>query len=180
VRGLTEGQINPLPVADRLPGVLLTDEVVQDLCGALDDVLTPIVLTLDCLPAYFDPITTPKDMITWLADWMGLRLDPRQSLAQQRHLLRKTAKLLRWRGTVRGLRDAVEFATGVVPEIIEPGGTEWSERPDTPLPGTGSNEVIVRLRVADTRRISVRRLTEVVAAVTPAHIRYSVEVVEAA
>jgi phage tail-like protein len=157
--------------------VLLTDEVVQEFCGALDDTLTPIVLTLDCLPAYFDPITTPQDMLGWLADWMGLTLDPRQSVAQQRHLLRKTAKLLRWRGTVRGLRDAVAFATGVVPEIIETGGTEWSERPDTALPGRAGNDVTVRLRVADPRSISVRRLKEVVAAVTPAHIRYSVEVV---
>lgn len=177
MRGLTTTLLNPLPVGDRLPGVLLTDEVVQQFCAALDDVLTPVVLTLDCLPAYFDPLTTPEDMVEWLADWMGVTLDQRQSMSQQRHLLRKTAKLLRWRGTVRGLRDAVAFATGIEPEIIESGGTEWSERPGTDLPGSVGNEVTVRLRVAELRSVNVRRLRQIVASVVPAHIRYTVEVV---
>jgi phage tail-like protein len=180
MRALTPELVNPLPVGERLPGVLLTDEVVRQFCAAMDDVLTPVVLTLDCLPAYFDPLTTPHDMVEWLADWLGVVLDPRQSIAQQRHLLRKTAKLLRWRGTVRGLRDAVVFATGVVPEIIETGATEWSERPGTELPGRPGNEVIVRLRVDDPRSISVRRLRQTVAAVIPAHIRYEVDIVAAA
>jgi phage tail-like protein len=173
------GQLNPLPVRDRLPGVLLTDEVVQQFCSALDDVLTPVVLTLDCLPAYLDPDTTPQDVVAWLAEWMGVVLDSRQSIAQQRQLLRRTAQLLRWRGTVRGIREAVEFAIGIEPEIVETGGAEWSANPGTALPGSEGNDVLVRVRTDDTSRGTARRIEAAVAAVTPAHIRYAVEVVGA-
>jgi phage tail-like protein len=174
------GHLNPLPVGDRLPGVFDNDAVVQDFCAGLDEVLAPIVLTLDCLPAYLDPVTTPADMIGWLADWLGVNLDPRQSVAQQRHLLRKTAKLLQWRGTAKGLRDVVEFIVGVRPEIIETGGSQWSETPGTPLPGQPGDRVVVRLVVADPTQVDARRVGEIVAAITPAHIRYVIEIVTAA
>jgi phage tail-like protein len=177
MRGLMPDHLNPLPVGDRLPGVLLVDDVVQQFCSALDDVLAPVVLTLDSLPAYLDPDTTPQDVVAWLADWLGIVLDPRQSVAEQRDLLRRTAKLLRWRGTVRGLREAVEFVTGVAPEIIETGGAEWSDHAGMALPGRAGNEVIVRVRLDDPRRATVRRIEKAVAAVTPAHLRYVVEVV---
>jgi phage tail-like protein len=178
-RGLMPDHPNPLPVRDRLPGVLSADLVTQQFCAGLDEALGPVVLTLDCLPAYLDPDTTPADMLGWLGDWLGVALDPRQSLDEQRDLLRRTGGLLRWRGTARGVREAVEFAVGVTPEIVETGAAEWSERPGTELPGTAGADLVVRVRLADTRRATVRRLEDAVAAVVPAHIRYAVEVVAA-
>jgi phage tail-like protein len=173
---LLEGRPNPLPVGPRLPGVLLTDHLVQQFCAGLDEVLAPVILTLDCWPAYLDPDTTPRDMIAWLGDWLGVVPDPRQTPEQQREFLRRTARLLRWRGTARGLREAVEFVTGVTPEIVEPGGAEWSERPGPPLPGGEGNVVTVRVPLAQAGRAAVRRIEQVANAMTPAHLRCVVEI----
>ena len=41
MRGLMPDHVNPLPVGDRLPGVFHNDEVVQDFCAGLDQVLAP-------------------------------------------------------------------------------------------------------------------------------------------
>ena len=174
------GQLNPLPVRDRLPGVLLTDEVVQQFCSALDDVLTPVVLTLDCLPAYLDPDTTPQDVVAWLAEWMGVVLDSRQSIAAATPAAaahRATAALARHgardprSGRVRDRRragDRRDRRGGVV------------GHPGTALPGSAGNEVTGAGRaIDDPSRGTLRRIEQAVAAVTPAHIRYAVEVVGA-
>src|SRR3954447_10583514 len=115
MRGLIAGQRNPLPVGDGLPSVLLTDKVVTQFCSGLDEVLAPIVCTLDSWPAYLDPDTTPRDMLAWLGSWLGVTLDARQSAEQQREVLRRSVRLLRWRGTLRGLREAVALVAGVEP-----------------------------------------------------------------
>jgi phage tail-like protein len=171
VRGSVAGQVNPLPVGTRLPGVLIDDELARQFCGGMDEALAPVVLTLDCLPAYLDPLTTPADVLPWLAEWLGLELDPNESVARQRHLLRKTATSLRWRGTVRGLRDTVEFITGIRPEIEEPGASEWSATAGAALPGRPGTDVVVRLRTPEPDEIDLRRVEEAVAAVLPANLR---------
>lgn len=175
MRGFVAGQVNPLPVAARLPGVLIDDDVAQHFCAGMDDVLAPIVVALDCLPAYLDPLTTPADLLPWLAEWLGLDLDPNESVARQRHLLRKTAKSLKWRGTLRGLRDAVEFLTGISPEVEEPGASDWSATAGAALPGRAGGEVVVRLRTDEPDEIDLHRVEEA-AAVLPAHLRCVIEV----
>lgn len=176
MRGSLEGHRNPLPVGPRLPGVLLSDDFVQRFCAGLDEVLGPVVLTLDCWTAYLDPDTTPQDMIAWLGGWLGVSPDPRQTPGQQRDLLRRTARLLRWRGTPRGLREAVEFVAGVAPEIVEPGGTDWSDHSGKALPGEEGDVVIVRVPLERAGRALVRRIEQVAATMTPAHLRCVVEV----
>jgi phage tail-like protein len=170
------GQVNPLPVGARLPGVLIDDDLARHFCGGMDEGLAPVVLTLDCLPAYLDPRTTPADLLPWLAEWLGLQLDPNESVARQRHLLRKTATSLKWRGTRRGLRDAVEFLTGIRPEIDEPGASEWSATPGAAMPGRPATEVVVRLRTDDPDEIDRHRVEAAIAAVLPANLRGVLEI----
>jgi phage tail-like protein len=176
VRGSVAGEVNPLPVGARLPGVLVDDDVARHFCAGMDEVLAPIVVALDCFPAYLDPLTTPADLLPWLADWLGLDLDPNESVARQRHLLRKTATSLKWRGTLRGLRDAVEFVTGISPEIEEPGASEWSATAGAALPGQPGGNILVRLRTDDPDAIDLHQAEETAAAAVPAHLRCLIEV----
>jgi phage tail-like protein len=59
---------------------------------------------------WLDPRTTPPEALPWLAGWFDLLLDASWTDAQRRFFLRHADELFRWRGTARGLRDAVRIA----------------------------------------------------------------------
>ncbi|HTE45670.1 MAG TPA: phage tail protein, partial [Gemmatimonadaceae bacterium] len=59
-----------------------------------------------------DPRTTSEDALEWLASWIGVMFDPGYPVLQRRELIAAAPDLFRWRGTLRGLRDALGIATG--------------------------------------------------------------------
>jgi len=177
VRAGLPGLPSPHPLGATLPVVYREDDFTQRLCAGLDEVLAPVLATLDSLPAYFDPATAPDDMLAWLATWMGIVVDGHQSPARQRRLVHSGAEILRWRGTVRGVREAVRGLFGSDPEILEPGGSGWSVTPASPLPAAPRTDLLVRLGVPDPGSFDVRRLDALVALVKPAHLEHRVEVV---
>ena len=84
------------------------------------------------------------------------------------------ARLYVWRGTLSAIRTIVELSTGQIPEILESGGTGWSQDPDASLPGWPEPGLIVRLQAAD-RRIEESRLMSLIAAFVPAHVPWRLE-----
>jgi phage tail-like protein len=179
VRGTVAGLASPHPLGEQLPALFLADAFAQQLCAGLDEVLAPIVSTLDSWPAYLDPATAPEDMLGWLASWLGVTLDENQSVAGRREVLSFAVDLLARRGTMSGLRDAISAYLDVEADISEPGGTLWSLNPGTLLPGSSSGELVVRIRVQDRSSMDVRRVDAVIAAQLPAGVRYRVEVLGA-
>jgi phage tail-like protein len=181
MRALMPDQHSPQSVAAQLPGVYQGVFVVDGFCDALDDVLAPVLLTLDSMPAYLDPQTTPHDMLGWLAGWVGIALDPAPSADEQRTFVREAAQMLRWRGTARGLQEAIRLETGWAAEIEETGGTEWSSTPGAELPGEAGNRVIVRVTAAQPDLVDAGTVEEIVehivAASIPAHVGHRIEVV---
>jgi phage tail-like protein len=149
----------------------------QQLCEAFDDVLAPIFATLDCFPAYLDPGTTPEDMLDWLAGWIGLTIEGHHDADRKRELIAAGAALLPWRGTVRGVREAVSAAFNAETEIVESGGVTWSIRPDSEPGGGPVPSLLVRIITDDPESIDRRRLDAITEAVKPAHIPHRVEVV---
>ena len=134
MRGLIQGLASPHPLVDTLPALYREDRFAQDLCGGLDEVLAPILATLDSLDAYLDPGTAPDDMLGWLAGWLGIALDGNQSAGRQRELVQAGVELLHWRGTARGVRAAVGALFDLPAEIAESGGAAWSTEPVGNLP----------------------------------------------
>ena len=169
------GLFSPHPIGESLPAAYRDDFFVQQLCGGLDEVLAPIVVTLDSLPAYLDPGTAPDDVLGWIASWIGIVLDRNEPAQRQRDLIQQGIELLRWRGTARGVRDAVRVRFGYTPELVEPGGAQWSDsRADIPVL-TGIPELVVRLGLPDPTAVDARRVEELVRLVKPAHISHRVE-----
>jgi len=123
MRGLVPGLASPYPIGETLPSVFRDDSFTQRWCSAMDDVIAPIIATLDSLPAYLDPATSPEDLLPWLAGWMGIVLDGHQSAERQRELVQIRVELLQWRGTARGVRAAVRALFEMEPELAESGGT---------------------------------------------------------
>lgn len=179
MRGLLPGLASPHPLGDILPSLYRDDVFAQNLCGGLDEVLAPIVATLDSLPAYLDPATAPDDMLGWLAGWMGIVLDGHQSAERQRELVQVGVELLQWRGTARGVRAAVRALFETDPDIVESGGAAFSVDAGSELPGTAQTELLVRLGVEDPEGFDDRRLDALVAMIKPAHVPHRVEVVAA-
>jgi phage tail-like protein len=176
VRGLLPGLASPHPLGDSLPALFREDQFAQRLCQSLDEVLAPVIATLDSLPAYLDPSTAPDDMLGWLAGWMGIVLDGHQSAERQRELVQAGVELLQWRGTARGVRAAVGALLDTEPEIVESGGATWSETAGAALPGSERAELLVRIAVDDPEGFDLRRLEALIAMIKPAHVPHRVEV----
>lgn len=168
---------SPHPLAEQLPAIYAEDSFAQRFATGLDVMLGPQLTLLDCLDAYFSAALAPVDFLDWLGHWVGAELDGDEPVAIRREAIAFAVTLHRRRGTAAGLAAAVRLVTGVTPEIIESGGSAWSARPLGPFPGTAEPGLRVRVRVPDPARINRSRLDAVVAAASPAHLPYTVEVV---
>lgn len=179
--------VNPHPLAETLPGVY-RDAWIDErrrtarepfgtrFISALDSVLAPVLASLDNLPAYLDPDTTPEDFLAWLGEWVAASVDAGWSEDRRRAFVGQAAELYRRRGTAAGLRDHVQIHTGGSVEIVENGASSWSPKPDGKLPGSPEPVVVVRVTVDDPASIDRTKLDALVRASKPAHVVHRVEV----
>jgi phage tail-like protein len=169
----------PHALGERLPGVYLDDEFTMRLTEAFDEVLAPVMVTLDCFADYLDPRLAPEDFVEWLAGWVAFAIDESWSGAQRRELIAQAVQLHRWRGTKRGLVAHVRQLTGGEVDIADSGVCAWSDRPGGPVPGSDPPRVVVLVRVPDPTTIDQRRLYAAIAELVPAHVLVTVEIVPA-
>lgn len=174
-RGEVAGLLSRQPIATTLPAIYQEDEFTQRFTAGLDEVLAPVLSTLDNLTAYLDPALAPEDFVEWLASWVGLVVDENWSVERKRRLVAQTVELYSARGTARGLAALVELYTGERPEVEDSGGASWSATPNGPFPGRA--EPSLKLTVRASADIDEVRLRALVAAAVPAHVAHTVEVV---
>jgi phage tail-like protein len=89
---------------DFLPELYREVDFIGRVLSLFEQAFEPTVQTLDLLWAYLDPLTAPEGLLSFLASWVGWKLDPRLSIERQRHLIGQAIQLYSWRGTRRGLR----------------------------------------------------------------------------
>lgn len=183
MRGTVTGLSSPHPLGSMMPAVFQDDNFTMRWTAALDEVLAPVMASLDCIEAYVDPLLAPEDFLVWLAGWSGMVLDENWPLPRQRAVVAATAELYRSRGTSAGLRRHVELVTGGQVEIAESGGVTWSATPTSPeaaAPGGSADDqgpwVSVRVSVPDPDQINVRALDSLIGAIKPAHVVHRLEV----
>ncbi|OEJ32458.1 phage tail protein [Streptomyces subrutilus] len=133
------------PIGGQLPALYADDDFAQRFTAGLDTVLAPVFSALDNLPAYFDPRLAPADFLPWLASWVGGADDPRWPLELRREAVARAVELHRWRGTRRGLTEALRLILGVSAEVSGDGAATWSRTPGTDLPPAPPEEVLVRV-----------------------------------
>jgi len=176
-RALVPGLHAPVPMGTLLPEVFRRyDENILAFTDALDEVLAPVWLAIDCYDAYVDPLLAPTDFLEMLSEWVGFPLDRNWSEAQMRRLVASAVELYRWRGTTRGLVALVHAYTGVVPEVIDSGATVWSDQPGTEPGGSADATVRVVVDLPAGTASDLARLTRLIAASVPAHVDVTVEV----
>ena len=104
-----------------LPALYHASNLINDLLLSCETVWQPIEETLDALHWYADPGLAPEGMLGWLASWFGIALDAQWPVGRQRQVIAGATRLLRWRGTRKGLVEWIELLTGLRPTIVEAG-----------------------------------------------------------
>jgi phage tail-like protein len=170
------GLPTPHPLVQTLPGVYQGHSFTQRFLGSLDEVLSPVVSTLDNLPAYLDVATTPDDLLPWMAYWIGMPVDAQLTAVRQREVLHAASRLHGWQGTRRGVELAVEAVFGHRTVVQETGGAGWSLDADAPLPGAPHEALVVQVFVPAGATLDERRLEALVTSLKPAHVVHRVEV----
>ncbi|MFJ7209236.1 phage tail protein [Streptomyces sp. NPDC098789] len=179
MRGGVEGLASPYPIGGLLPSVYQEDEFAQRFTAGLDDVLAPVISTLDCLEHYLDPALAPADFLPWLAGWLGVQPGSHPDPARQRLLLAAAGDLYRRRGTAGGLRDHLELAFGGYVEVED--GTVVTVRttaspPAGPRGPAGPGRLLLTVRIAPEVPVGHAVIERFVAAAKPAHVPHVVEV----
>ncbi|GAA0916622.1 phage tail protein I [Nonomuraea longicatena] len=184
MRGALTHLASAHPLAAQLPVVLFEDELrkpppltpplplARPLTRAFDQVLAPVLSTLDCLDSYLDPALTPSDMLPWLASWVAIGFGEQMTEAQRRALVAEAVSLHRMRGTQEALSKLVRTLTGVEGQVTESGGVGWSTRPGGYLPGTAEASVTVHL--PDETDVDQTWLEAVLQLGVPAHVTVTV------
>ena len=176
-RAHVPGLSSPHPMGDRLPAMYLDDSFVQRLTGALDEVLAPVLSSLDNLHAYLDPDLAPEDFVQWLGGWVGVTLDESWPPERRRAVLAEAVDLYRVRGTAGGLAASLRLLTGCDVEVEESGGTSYSRDAYPAVPGSEGFSLLVRLRPPAGVELSLARVEAMVSSAKPAHVVHRVEVV---
>ncbi|WP_322769377.1 phage tail protein [Frankia sp. Cr1] len=177
MRGAIEGLGTPFPLRGglpevlRKPDVLLEPGVIDGMLAAFDDVLAPILATVDNFDAYLDPALTPADFLPWLAGWLAVGIDGGWSPEWSRTVVAAAAEARRWRGTLRGIVAAVRAAAGVEAEVFDNGGVSFSPRPHGALPGRPEPLLVVRVPPGT----DLAAVGAAVASAKPAHVPHRVE-----
>ncbi|HEV7203725.1 MAG TPA: phage tail protein I [Jatrophihabitans sp.] len=178
MRGTIDALFTAAPLGPMLPAIFQEDEFSMRFVSGFDDVIAPVLLTLDCLIDYFDPALTPVDFLDWLAGWVGIEIDESWATERRRAAVATAVEMYRMRGTITGLRANLEVLSGGTVEITDSGGVSWSTHPMGELPGQESPRLAVRVTIPDelTDR-KQKAIDSIVATAKPAHVVHRVEVV---
>jgi phage tail-like protein len=175
------GDSAPQPVSVRgylrghLPAMYAEEDFAMRLVSAFEEVLDPLVATLDNLPEHFDAAYAPRDVLELLSDWLALERDELRSGEERRRIVERAPELMRLRGTKAGLALTLELAFPGVPFRIEDaGGVTWSLDPDAVWKEAPAAFVIYcDMPLAENRLAAVARLID---QAKPAHVAYRLRV----
>jgi phage tail-like protein len=169
---------SPHPLIGLLPSIFADDSFAVRWTEGFDQVLAPVIGTVDCLGAYVDPLLAPEDFTRWLAGWFGVLLDENWSMAAQRAVIAEAVALYRMRGTMAGLRRHLELVVDGEVRIKESGGVSWSVRPRPEPPTDVGHWVRVVVTPAPRSLTSKAAVEAVIRAAKPVGVLHSVEVSE--
>ena len=137
---------------DLLPPVYRENPDAEDFSerflALFDASIADLDAAIERYPALLDPKGVPSEVLPWLGTFVDVALDRSWNSERRRGILSAIPELYRRRGTVNGLKRAVELVFGVEPAIQEIAGERmWgaiasAERPD---------ELRVRARLGETR-----------------------------
>lgn len=173
-RALVAGLESVRPLASTLPSLLQEDDFCVRLTSAFDEVLAPVLATLDCFGSYIAPRIAPQDFVDWLAGWVGVEVDETWPLERRRDLVAEAIEVYQRRGTQAGLARHIELYAGVSPSIEDSGGCAWSQEAGGDLPGSPRPRLVVRLELDEPSHVDASVLNRIAHFSRPAHVPHEV------
>lgn len=171
-RAAVPGLPSPFPLVHLTPGLISDDPLVQQLLSALDEVLAPVISTLDCMNAYLDPDIAPIDMVKYLASWLLAEVDDEWDEAAIRRDVGQAHARAKWAGTARCLRERL-VPHEVDALIIEDcGSSQALAEASDPAVWTSPEtlEVVLRVKVRRKDTNELRRIERIARGLIPAHV----------
>jgi phage tail-like protein len=108
---------------EQLPAVYREDPDAEDFTerflSLFDAATEDLDAAIERFPALLDPAGVPEEVLPWLAAFLGLVFDSAWDAALRRRLLQAAPTLFAQRGTLAGLRNAIEMIFGVRPVVQE-------------------------------------------------------------
>jgi phage tail-like protein len=127
---------------EHLPGIYRenpdAENFTERFLSIFDAFIEDIDRTIERYPALLDVDHAPEEVLPWLGSFLDVGMDPAWDINRRRRILKDVPLLYRWRGTPRGLRQAVRLVFDFDPLIQE-------------LAGERSWGAIGRSRVGDVR-----------------------------
>ncbi len=87
-------------------------DFLERLLGNVEGVLTPLEDRVAAAHLASDPAVAPEESLEWLGSWLGVAFDTALAEGRRREWLTRSSELARYHGTGRGLRLALDIATG--------------------------------------------------------------------
>ena len=164
-----------------LPAPYAADPFLARYLMIVETIFSSIERTIDNVPYYFDPSTTPEELLPWLAGWVGVELDENAPVEKRRRVLAKAAGLYRWQGTRRALREQLEDYTGQRPLIVENFdglrlGGDAMLGVNTQLGQARPHSMNITALTDDPGELDEGVLRRIVEAEKPVHVGYTLEV----
>lgn len=153
-----------------LPAAYLDGDFTMRFVGTLEELLDPIVATLDSLVSLISPPTAPEHVLRLEAAWLGLVLDENLPIGVCRELVRNAPELAQRRGTAAGLELLLRLTFPDVPLRVEDGGGVSVGDVVPPAPRT-MHTFVVRSQTALEPHVRAA-ITHVVERERPAHVTY--------
>jgi phage tail-like protein len=176
-RGLVDGLRTPFPLINAVPPMLAEDPFVQRMMPAFDEVLAPIISTLDCFPSYLDPALAPMDMVTYMASWLFPNYEDQLSEEGLRHALATVVERSGWRGTARGIKEALQTFELASIDITDSGSTVVSTKPTDPStwPEVAPPSTTITCVAGSNASIDDDQIVGIIRFLVPAHVIVTVE-----
>lgn len=171
-RRAVEGARSPFPLEGQIPAMLADDPLVCAFLRALDEVMAPVIHTLDCFDAYLDPRLAPPDMTAYLGSWVLADIDNIWDEAAIRDDVAHAHQRASWSGTAHAIRSRLVPREASTVEIDDSGATLVSVSPTSPADWTNAEAPAVRVRID---AADIDRVRHIVSRLVPAHVMHEVE-----
>ncbi|MEL7223633.1 MAG: phage tail protein [Cyanobacteria bacterium J06576_12] len=94
------------------PGTSTPADFLERFLGNFEGLLTPLEDRIARADLLTDPRTVPEESLDWLGSWVGLSFDTAISPQRRRQIIQAAPQLHRQHGTLLGLQQALDLATG--------------------------------------------------------------------
>lgn len=175
--GVVPGLRSPFPLRTQVPSMLQEDPLLCSILDGLDDVIAPVISSLDCFDSYLDPKLAPIDMVKYLGSWVLATIDDQWNEPSIRRDVKQAAERAKWAGTARALHDRLVPHEVQALNVVDPGYAVSTSRPSDPDDWGDMSAPVITLRVVPRERSDAERarIERVARGIVPAHVGVTVE-----